>query len=271
MLLTQINEAADYIRSKHYVKPDAGIILGTGLGGLVKEIHISTVISYRDIPHFPVSTVESHEGKLILGKLGGKEVVVMQGRFHYYEGYTMQQITFPVRVMHAIGVKNIFISNAAGGLNPEQEISDLMIINDHINLLPEHPLRGKNEDTLGPRFPDMSKAYDDELISRAVAIASRNNIRIHQGVYASVQGPTLETKAEYKYLRIIGADAVGMSTIPECIVARHMDMRVFAISVITDIGIEGLIKETSLEDVINAATKAEPNLSLLIKELVTTL
>ncbi|MEI6509085.1 MAG: purine-nucleoside phosphorylase [Bacteroidota bacterium] len=271
MLTNQITEAAEFIRSKHYVKPQAGIILGTGLGGLVKEINITTTISYKDIPHFPVSTVESHEGKLILGKLGGKEVIAMQGRFHYYEGYTMQQITFPVRVMKALGIENIFISNASGGLNPAQKVSDLMILNDHINLLPEHPLRGKNEDKLGPRFPDMSKAYDAEFIERAKAIAKKNNIVVHEGVYASVQGPTLETKAEYKYIRIIGADAVGMSTVPECIVARHMDMRVFAISVITDLGVEGHIQETSIEDVINAATKAEPNLSLLIKELIASL
>jgi len=268
MLLKQIEDAVEYIRSKHYVKPDAGIILGTGLGGLVNEIKITTTISYKDIPHFPVSTVESHEGKLILGKLGSKEVIVMQGRFHYYEGYTMQQITFPVRVMKALGIEKIFISNAAGGLNPKQQVSDLMILNDHINLLPEHPLRGKNENSLGPRFPDMSKAYDEELIQLAKNIAAKNNIRIHEGVYAAVQGPTLETKAEYKYISIIGADAVGMSTIPECIVARHMGMRVFAISVITDLGVEGSIKETSLEDVINAATIAEPNLTLIIKELI---
>jgi purine-nucleoside phosphorylase len=268
MLLKQIDDAVEFIRSKHYIKPDAGIILGTGLGGLVDEIKITTLISYKDIPHFPISTVESHEGKLIFGKLGNKEVIVMQGRFHYYEGYTMQQITFPVRVMKALGIEKLFISNAAGGLNPKQQISDLMILNDHINLLPEHPLRGKNENTLGPRFPDMSKPYDDEMIQLAKNIATKNNIRIHEGVYAAVQGPTLETKAEYTYLRIIGADAVGMSTIPECIVARHMNMRVFAISVITDLGVEGFIKETTLEDVIKAATAAEPNLTLIIKELI---
>ena len=268
MLLKQIEDAVEFIRSKHYIKPDAGIILGTGLGGLVKEIKITTIISYKDIPHFPVSTVESHEGKLIFGKLGSKEVIVMQGRFHYYEGYTMQQITFPVRVMKALGIEKIFISNAAGGLNPKQQVSDLMILNDHINLLPEHPLRGKNENTLGPRFPDMSKPYDEELIQLEKDIATKNNIRIHEGVYAAVQGPSLETKAEYKFISIIGADAVGMSTIPECIVARHMNMRVFAISVITDLGIEGLIKETSIEEIITAAAIAEPNLSLIIKELV---
>lgn len=268
MLLQQIDEAVEYIRSKHYVKPDAGIILGTGLGRLVNEIKITATISYKDIPHFPISTVESHEGKLILGKLSGKEVMVMQGRFHYYEGYTMQQITFPVRVMKALGIEKIFISNAAGGLNPNQHVSDLMIINDHINLLPEHPLRGKNEVALGPRFPDMSKIYDDDLIQKAKAIAAKNNFNIHTGIYASVQGPALETKAEYKYLRIIGADAVGMSTVPESIVAHHMNMKVFAVSVITDLGVEGKIKETTLEDVINAATIAEPKLSLLFKELI---
>ena len=268
MLLKKIEEAVEYIRSKHYIKPDAGIILGTGLGGLVKEIRITTTISYKDIPHFPISTVESHEGRMIFGKMGSKEVIVMQGRFHYYEGYTMQQITFPVRVMHALGVEKIFISNAAGGLHPKQRISDLMIINDHINLLPEHPLRGKNESSLGPRFPDMSKPYDEEFISHAKNIAAKNNLLIHEGVYAAVQGPALETKAEYKYIRLIGADAVGMSTIPECIVARHMNIRVFAISVITDLGLEGHIKETSIEDIIKAATIAEPNLTFIIKELI---
>lgn len=269
MLLKQIDEAVTHIRSRYYVKPDAGIIIGTGLGGLVKDIDIAFSIPYKEIPHFVVSTVESHEGRLIFGKLGGKEVIAMQGRFHYYEGYSMQEIVFPVRVMKALGVNKLFISNAAGGLNEQHEVSDLMIINDHISLLlPESPLRGPNEPKLGPRFPDMSEVYAPRLISLAKSIAQEHNIRIHEGVYVSVPGPTLETKAEYRYLRLMGADAVGMSTVPECIAARHVNMQVFAISVITDLGVEGKIKQTTLDDVIAAATKAEPNLSLIMKALI---
>ncbi len=268
MFIQQINEAVAFIKSKQNSTPQAGIILGTGLGGLVQDIEIHTEISYRDIPHFPVSTVESHAGKLIFGLLGGKQVVCMQGRFHFYEGYNLQQVTFPVRVMKFLGIQTLIISNASGGLNPAYKVSELMILNDHINLLPDHPLRGKNEDSLGPRFPEMSEPYDFNLIKRAKDIAAKNNIVAHEGVYAAVQGPTLETRAEYKYLRIIGADAVGMSSVPENIVARHMDIPVFAISVITDMGLPDQPEKTTLEDVIHAATKAEPNMSLIIKELI---
>lgn len=268
MFIQQINEAVAFIQSKHNITPQVGIILGTGLGGLVQDIEVHTEISYRDIPHFPVSTVESHAGKLIFGVLGGKQVVCMQGRFHFYEGYNLQQVTFPVRVMKFLGIQTLIISNASGGLNPAYKVSELMILNDHINLLPDHPLRGKNEDSLGPRFPEMSEPYDFGLIKRAKAIAAKNNIVAHEGVYAAVQGPTLETRAEYKYLRIIGADAVGMSSVPENIVARHMDIPVFAISVITDMGLPDQPEKTTLQDVINAATKAEPNMSLIIKELI---
>ncbi|MFN5664115.1 MAG: purine-nucleoside phosphorylase [Bacteroidota bacterium] len=268
MLMQQLQQATDYIRSQTEVKPEYGIILGTGLGGLVEDIQADKVISYSDIPHFPISTVESHAGKLIFGKLSGKDVVCMQGRFHYYEGYSMQQVTFPVRVMKFIGIKTLIISNASGGLNPNYQVSELMILNDHINLLPEHPLRGKNEDSLGPRFPEMSEPYDKVLIEKAKAIAIANDIIVHEGVYASIQGPTLETRAEYRYLRTIGADAVGMSSVPENIVARHMNIPVFAISVITDMGLPDMPQKTTLEDVIRAATKAEPNLSLLIRELI---
>lgn len=270
-MLIQIKETTSYIQDKIKVKPQYGIILGTGLGALVNEIDIQTTIPYEEIPNFPVSTVESHSGKLIFGLLGDKSVVVMQGRFHYYEGYSQQQITFPVRVMKHLGIEMLFISNASGGLRDDQEISDLMILKDHINMLPENPLRGKNFDELGPRFPDMSEAYDRTLIQKALNIAKDNNIKIHTGVYAAVPGPNLETPAEYKYLSIIGADAVGMSTVPENLVARHMGIPCFAISVITDLGIEGKIKEVTVEEVIQAATKAEPSMTLLIQKLIASL
>ena len=267
-MLDQILETTDFINKQYGKKPQVGIILGTGLGALVNEIAVEHTISYQDIPHFPVSTVESHSGKLIFGILGNKNVVCMQGRFHYYEGYSMQQITFPVRVMKYLGINKLFISNASGGLNPEQRISDLMILSDHINLLPDNPLRGKNHDELGPRFPDMSDAYDKTLIRMAMEIAERHKIRAHTGVYAAVPGPNLETPAEYRYLRIIGADAVGMSTIPENLVARQMGIPCFAISVITDLGVEGNIKKVKIEEVIEAAAVAEPKMTLLMKSLI---
>jgi purine-nucleoside phosphorylase len=267
-LLQSIKEATDFIQKHITIKPDVGIILGTGLGGITHHIEVQLSLSYKDIPHFPLSTVESHEGRLLFGTLSGKQVVAMQGRFHYYEGYSMQQVTFPVRVLKALGVNTLFISNAAGGLNPEQQVSDLMAISDHINMQPEHPLRGKNEDTLGPRFPDMSDVYDMTLLDKAKAIAQRNGIRLHTGVYVSVSGPTLETPAEYRMLRTMGADAVGMSTVPEVIVARHMNMCVFAVSVITDLGVPGKIHKVSLEDVISASQKAENSLTILFRELI---
>lgn len=268
MGMKELQETINYIKSIQKDSPTYGIILGTGLGALVNQIDVTKTISYADIPHFPVSTVESHSGKLIFGKLNGKSVVVMQGRFHYYEGYTMKQITYPVRVMKLLGIKKLFISNAAGSLNPDYEISDLMIIEDHINLLPENPLTGKNLDDLGVRFPDMSEPYDQNLIQTALNIAEKYSIRVHKGVYASVPGPNLETKAEYKYLRIIGADAVGMSTVPECIVAKHMNLPCFAISVITDICSEGKVKPITVEEVIAAARVAEPVMTKIISELV---
>lgn len=267
-LMDQISEAVVYIRDKHSERPRFGIILGTGLGGLVRSIEVEDVIAYEDIPHFPVSTVESHHGKLIFGRLSGKKVVVMQGRFHYYEGYSAKQITFPVRVMKLLGIEKLLISNACGGLNPSHEISDLMILEDHINLHPDNPLRGENLDEMGPRFPDMYEPYDRKLIDQALEIAKEQGIKVHTGVYASVTGPNLETPAEYKFLRIIGADTVGMSTIPENIVARHMGLPVFAVSVITDLGVIGRIEPVSIEKVIAAAAKAEPNLITLFKELV---
>jgi len=264
----EIEAAYAYIKTITDRRPKSAIILGTGLGALVDDVAIDVSIPYGDIPHFPVSTVESHHGRLIFGTLDGVDVLVMQGRFHYYEGYSMKEITLPVRVMKLLGVTKLFISNAAGGLNPEQEVSDLMIINDHINLFPEHPLRGSNDAAWGPRFPDMSEPYYQPWIDRAMEIGKQLEIGVHQGVYAAVTGPTLETKAEYKYISIIGADAVGMSTIPENIVAVHMGMRVFAVSVITDLGIAGKIEKVTVEKVIAAAHKAEPGLTVLIRTLI---
>lgn len=264
----QLQEAVDYIQGLYTTPPQFGIILGTGLGALAQEVVEEQTINYQDIPHFPVSTVESHSGRLIFGNLGQVKVVVMQGRFHYYEGYSMQEVTFPVRVLKMLGITKLFISNAAGSLNPDYQLSDLMVINDHINLHPENPLRGENLDELGPRFPDMSEAYDQVMVGQAMEISRDLQIPCHQGVYVSVPGPNLETVAEYKYLRIIGADAVGMSTVPENIVARHMDLPVFAVSVITDLGVPGKIKKISIEEVIAAAKVAEPRMTKLIKELV---
>ena len=267
-MLDKIKETTKYINSKTQVKPTVGIILGTGLGGLVKEIEIIDEVPYEEIPNFPVSTVKSHSSKLIFGNLGGKQVVAMQGRFHFYEGYTMKEVTFPVRVMKFLGIEKLFVSNASGGVNPDYEIGEIMIQDDHINLFPAHPLIGKNEDELGPRFPDMSEPYDQRMIKLAIEIAEENNIRVAKGTYAGLTGPTLETPAEYKYVRIIGADAVGMSTVPEVIVARHMEIPCFAISIITDLGVPGKIQETSVEDVIEVANKQEPKMTLIMKELI---
>jgi purine-nucleoside phosphorylase len=270
-MLNRIQEAVDFIQTKTQVKPEFGIILGTGLGGLVKEIEIIDEIPYEQIPNFPVSTVESHKGRLIFGNLGGKKVVAMQGRFHFYEGYSLQEVTFPVRVMKLLGIAKLFVSNASGGVNPDFEVGEIMIINDHINFLPGNPLIGKNLDELGPRFPDMSDPYDTDLIDRAVEIAAKNNIRVSQGVYLGLTGPTLETPAEYKFVRVVGADAVGMSTVPEVIVARHMEIPTFAISIITDLGVPGKIKKVSVQDVIAVASRQEPKMTLIMKVLIASL
>lgn len=267
-MLEQFQQSVDYIKTRTKIEPTIGIILGTGLGGLVKEMEVVDEIAYGDIPNFPVSTVQSHSGKLIFGYLGGKSVVAMQGRFHYYEGYNMKQVTYPVRVMKLLGVEKLFVSNASGGTNPDFEIGEIMIINDHINTFPEHPLTGPNIDELGPRFPDMSKPYDKTMIDMALAIAKENEIKVSTGTYLGLTGPTLETPAEYKYVRVIGADAVGMSTVPEVIVARHMAMPVFAISICTDLGVEGKIQETSLDDVIAVASRQEPKMTIIMKELI---
>ncbi len=265
---SKIQQTVDFIES-HTGKyqPEWGIILGTGLGKLVDEIDIEYTLEYKNIPDFPVSTVEGHHGRLIFGLLAGRRVMAMQGRFHYYEGYTMQQITFPVRVMKVLGIRKLVVSNASGGVNPDYEVGDLMIIDDHINLLP-NPLIGQNIDSMGPRFPDMSEPYDRQLMATAVNIARKMGIRYHLGCYVALSGPTLETPAEYNYIRVIGGDAVGMSTVPEVIVARHMSIPCFAVSIITDLGVDGKIKEVSLNDVLDAANAAEPKMTKLIKELI---
>lgn len=267
-MLKPFNEAVDFIKTKTEINPSVGVILGTGLGGLVNEIEVVNEIPYDQIPHFPVSTVESHSGKLIFGHLGGKEVVAMQGRFHFYEGYDLQQVTFPVRVMKLLGIERLVVSNASGGVNPAQEIGEIMIINDHINLFPGNPLIGKNIDELGPRFPDMSDAYDQEMIELAKTIAKEENIKVSTGIYAGLTGPTLETPAEYKMINILGADAVGMSTVPEVIVARHMEIPCFAISIITDLGVAGKIQKVSVQDVIEVASRQQPKMTKIIKELI---
>lgn len=266
--LDQIQEAVTLIKKLYPAEVPIGIILGTGLGNLGNQIEVELEIDYKDIPHFPISTVESHSGKLIFGTLSGKKVVAMKGRFHYYEGYSMKEVTFPVRVMKQLGVSTLLVSNACGGLNPEQEVGDVMVITDHINLFTENPLRGKNYDHLGPRFPDMSDAYSLDLIEKAMKIGAKHGIKLHKGVYAGVEGPNLETPAEYKYLRIIGGDAVGMSTVPEVLVARHSGMQVFGISAITDLGVAGRIHKVDIAYVLAAAAKAEPVMSLVMRELV---
>lgn len=268
-MLEQINFTTKSILEKtNNFRPEIGIILGTGLGGLVKEIKAEYVIPYEEIPNFPVSTVEGHSGKLIFGELGGKKVMAMQGRFHFYEGYTMHQITFPVRVMKAIGIHTVCVSNASGGMNPDFEIGEIMIINDHINLFPTNPLIGKNIKELGPRFPDMSEAYDKKLIASALGIAKANNIKVSVGSYAGLTGPCFETPAEYRYIARIGADAVGMSTVPEVIVAKHGGMRVFGVSIVTDLGVEGKIIEVTHEEVQHIAAAAEPKMSFIVKEVI---
>ncbi|MBX3008594.1 MAG: purine-nucleoside phosphorylase [Melioribacteraceae bacterium] len=267
-LIELVQETLSVIRKKTDKNYEVGIVLGTGLGGLVKEIEIEHEIDYIDLPHFPLSTVESHKGKLIFGKLGTKSVVAMQGRFHFYEGYTMQQITYPIRVMKFLGVNTLIVSNACGGMNPLYRRGDLMLISDHINLLGDNPLIGKNEDELGPRFPDMSEPYSEELLKIAEEVALENKIKVQKGVYVAVPGPNLETKAEYRFLRNIGADVVGMSTIPENIVANHMGMRVLGISIVTDECFPDSLKKVDVEEIISTAMQAEPKMTLILKEVI---
>ncbi len=258
------DEALEFISGQTELRPEYLIILGTGLGKLTESINIHHTIGYENIPHMPVSTAPSHEGKLLFGELGGKKIVAMQGRFHYYEGYSMQQIAFPIRVLHALGVKTMFVSNACGGLNPNYSRGDIMLINDHINLLGDNPLIGPNDDDLGPRFPDMSEPYTESLIETARQTALDNGIKMYEGVYLALSGPMLETRAEYRFLRMIGADVVGMSTVPEVITAVHMDMRVMGVSVITDECLPDALEPVDIEKVVEAAGIAQPKMTQVI-------
>ena len=264
----QINDAKSFLDGVIKTKPDVGIILGTGLGGLVAEIEIELEINYHDIPHFPVSTVESHEGKLIFGKLGDKNIMAMQGRFHYYEGYNMKQITFPLRLMSMLGIDTLLISNAGGGMNPQYKKGDIMLIDDQINLLGDNPLMGPNLDEFGPRFPDMSEPYSKKLIMLAEQVALDQKIKLQKGTFIAVTGPNLETKAEYRFLRATGADVVGMSTVPEVIVAVHQGMDVLGFSVITDECFPDALQPVNVEEIIETANKAEPKLTVLMREVV---
>lgn len=267
-LYDQIQSTAEYIKTKIKNQPDTGIILGSGLGGLIDIIEKETEIPYSEIPNFPVSTVQGHAGKLVFGKIGNRNVILMAGRFHYYEGYTMQEVTFPVRVMKALGVETLFVSNASGGTNPTFKIGDLMIIEDHINLFPEHPLRGHNDERLGTRFPDMSAAYDKALVALGKQIATEQGVEVRTGVYTGLQGPTFETPSEYRWLYRNGGDAVGMSTVPEVIVARHGNMKVFAISVITDLGVTDVPVTITHQEVLEAANAAAPKMAALVAAII---
>ena len=264
----QVQETINYIKEKTNFTPEYGVILGSGLGSFTDDILIEYTLPYTEIPNFPVSTVQGHKGALVFGTIGDKKVVAMQGRFHYYEGYDMKQVTFPVRVMKYLGVTKLVVSNASGGVNPNYEVGSIVLITDHINMMPEHPLRGKNEDRFGPRFVNMSEPYSKAMIAKAKTIAKDNNIIVQDGVYMGLQGPTFETLSEYRMVKNIGADCVGMSTVPEVIVARHMDLETFGLSVITDMGDEANIEEVNHAEVLKAAEKAEPHVRKLIKELI---
>lgn len=266
-LIQQLKETTSFIRSQYTYTPEAGIVLGSGLGDFADQIQIEKEIDYKDIPHFPISTVEGHKGKLIFGDISGKKVVAMAGRFHYYEGYSVQAVTYPVRLMKYLGIKCLFLSNAAGGVNPAYKVGDLMIINDHISFGTKNPLIGKNDNELGQRFPDMSEPYNKQLIDKAKKIAARENILVHEGVYFVVTGPTFETRAEYRMIQQLGADAVGMSTVQENIVAVHMGLPVFAISVITDLGLS-VHEPITHEEVLKAAKAAEPKLATIFIQLI---
>ncbi len=267
-LMTSLEQTAKFIQSKAKGSATTAIILGSGLGNLSEQIQIDLAISYSEIPNFPVSTVEGHKGRLILGSLNGVKVWVMEGRFHFYEGYTPEQVVFPIRVLHLLGVKNLLLSNAAGGVNPNFQVGDLMIINDHISLFTINPLLGKNETALGTRFPDMSEPYAISFIEKAKQIAATNNIKVHEGVYVGVTGPTFETRAEYKLIKIVGGDVVGMSTVQETIAAVHCGMKVFAMSVVTDLGIREDHNTITHEEVLAAANAAEPKLTILFRALL---
>ncbi len=269
-MLNQIYKTCEFIKEKINFIPEYGVILGSGLGNFAEDITIEFTLPYTDIPNFPVSTVTGHKGALLFGTVGTKKVVAMQGRFHYYEGYNMKEVTFPIRVMKHLGVSKLIVSNAAGGVNPNYKVGSIVIINNHINMMPEHPLRGINDERLGPRFVNMSEPYSHHMIAKAKEIATANNIDVQEGVYVALQGPTYETLSEYKMIKNIGGDCVGMSTVPEVIVARHMDMETFGVSVITDMGNENSMAEVSHEEVLKAAKLAEPNVRMLIRELIST-
>ena len=264
-----VQETVNYIKNKTNFNPEYGVILGSGLGSFTEDITVEYTLPYNEIPNFPVSTVQGHKGALVFGTIGDKKVMAMQGRFHFYEGYDMKQVTFPVRVMKYLGVTKLIVSNASGGVNSNYEVGSVVIIKDHVNMFPEHPLRGKNDERFGPRFLNMNEAYNKAMINKAKAIAVENNITVHDGVYLGLQGPTFETFAEYKMVKVLGADCVGMSTVPEVIVARHMGIDCFGLSVITDMGdVETAMEEVSHEEVLKAAAKAEPHVRKLIKELI---
>ena len=267
-LREQIAQAVEGIRAQSKIEPEIGIILGTGLGALADDIEVETIIPYEEIPHFPLSTVEFHAGRLILGTLSGKSIVAMQGRFHLYEGYSLQQVTFPIRVMRALGAETLIVSTACGGMNPQYRSGDIMLITDHINLLGDNPLIGSNDDGLGPRFPDMSEPYSRALIGISEEVALEEKIGIRKGVYAAMTGPNLETAAEYRFLRIIGADVVGMSTVPEDLVAVHAGMRVLGLAVVTDICFPDTLKEADIEAIIRTAEETEPKLTRIIQRVV---
>ncbi|AFR35818.1 purine-nucleoside phosphorylase [Riemerella anatipestifer] len=267
-MLEKFKETAAFIKNIIGDTPDFAIVLGSGLGKLKDEVEAIHTLDYADIPNFPQTTVVGHGGSLIYGMLEGKKVLMMSGRFHYYEGHSIETVTFPFRVFHLLGIKNLIVSNASGGVNPNFKVADVMLINDHINMMPEHPLRGKNIDELGPRFVDMSEPYNKKMLSIAEEVAKENNITVHQGVYVALQGPTFETPAEYGLIRAIGGDAVGMSTVPEVIVAKHQGMDVFGISIITDLGGPEIAFNVSHEEVLEAANKAMPNVIKIVKGLV---
>ncbi|WP_281298599.1 purine-nucleoside phosphorylase [Flavobacterium limnophilum] len=264
----QVQETVSYIKAKTNFTPEYGVILGSGLGSFTDDIQIEFTLPYTEIPNFPVSTVQGHKGALVFGTIGTKKVVAMQGRFHFYEGYSMKEVTFPVRVMKFLGVEKLIVSNASGGVNPNYNVGDVVLIKDHVNMMPEHPLRGKNDERFGPRFVNMSEAYSKNMIIKAKQLAQKLNIDVKDGVYLGLQGPTFETLAEYKMVKNIGADCVGMSTVPEVIVARHMEMETFGLSVITDMGDEDSIETISHDEVLEAAKSAEPKVRILIKELI---
>ena len=264
----QVQETINYLNSKINFTPEYGVILGSGLGSFTDDLKIEFTLPYHEIPNFPTSTVAGHKGALVFGTIGTKKVVAMQGRFHYYEGYSMQEVTFPVRVMKYLGVSKLIVSNASGGVNPSYKVGSVVIIKDHVNMMPEHPLRGKNDERFGPRFVNMSEPYSLKMISKAKEIAKASNIEVFDGVYLGLQGPTFETLHEYKMVKVLGADCVGMSTVPEVIVARHMEMETFGLSVITDMGNEENIETISHDEVLEAAKSAEPKVRLLIRELI---